>query len=59
MFRAIAKAVDSQSIVMIKIFSLLFIFSFDGNAWWDKGHKIVCDEAYKLLTLEAKKSLIL
>ena len=33
----------------------LFIFSLDANAWWDKGHKIVCDEAYKLLTLEAKE----
>ena len=42
---------------MIKIPAIvfLFIFSLDANAWWDKGHKIVCDEAYKLLSLEAKK----
>lgn len=38
-------------------FIFLFVFSLDGNAWWDKGHKIVCDEAYKLLTLEVKKFL--
>ena len=44
---------------MIKhfFFSLLFIFSFEANGWWDKGHQMVCDEAYKLLTPEAKKSL--
>ena len=36
---------------------MLFIFSFEANGWWDKGHQMVCDEAYKLLTPEAKKSL--
>ena len=36
-------------------FSLLIIFSFDLNAWWEKAHKMVCDEAYKLLTVSAKE----
>ena len=38
-------------------FSLLLIFSLDSNAWWDKGHQMVCDEAYKLLIPEVKKLL--
>ncbi|MDA8780961.1 S1/P1 nuclease [Gammaproteobacteria bacterium] len=38
-------------------FALLFIFCLDANAWWDTGHKLVCDEAYKLLTMDAKKAL--
>ena len=44
---------------MIKklFFALLFIFCLDANAWWDTGHKLVCDEAYKLLTMDAKKAL--
>ena len=41
---------------MIKNFSfLLLIFSLDASAWWDKGHQLVCDEAYKLLTPRSKK----
>lgn len=38
-------------------FGLLFIFCLDANAWWDTAHKLVCDEAYKLLTTNTKKIL--
>ena len=38
-------------------FALLVIFSFEANAWWDTAHQIVCDEAYKLLTVPAKQSI--
>ena len=37
--------------------TFLFIFCLDANAWWDTGHTLVCDEAYKLLTMDAKKAL--
>ena len=41
-----------------KIFlTLLFILSMDSSAWWDTGHKMVCDEAYKLLTSSALKAI--
>ena len=44
---------------MIKNLSLaLFIvFSLNVDAWWDKAHSMVCDEAYKLLTAPTKKFL--
>ena len=44
---------------MIKNLSLvlLILISFNANAWWDKGHRMVCDEAYKLLTVPAKKMI--
>ena len=29
----------------------------DSSAWWDTGHKMVCDEAYKLLTPSAVKAV--
>jgi len=32
---------------------LLMICSMDSIAWWDTGHSMVCDEAYKLLTPNA------
>ena len=32
---------------------LLFIVSINLGAWWDTGHKMVCDEAYKLLSTDA------
>ena len=38
-------------------FVLLILISFNSNAWWDKGHRMVCDEAYKLLTVPAKKMI--
>ena len=34
-------------------FFLLFIVSINLGAWWDTGHKMVCDEAYKLLSTDA------
>ena len=44
--------------MMRKFFlTFLFIFCLDANAWWDTGHTLVCDEAYKLLTMDAKKAL--
>ena len=36
-------------------FALLITVSFNANAWWDKAHRMVCDEAYKLLSVPAKK----
>ena len=36
-------------------FSLLFVLSIDSSAWWDTGHQMVCDEAYKLLKPSALK----
>ena len=36
-------------------FALLITISFNANAWWDKAHRMVCDEAYKLLSVPAKK----
>ena len=39
------------------IFLCLFVISLDASAWWDTAHKMVCDEAYKLLTPVAKNSL--
>ena len=38
-------------------FVLLILISFNSNAWWDKGHRMVCDEAYELLTVSAKKMI--
>ena len=35
----------------------LFIISTNLSAWWDTGHEMVCDEAYKLLTSSALKSI--
>ena len=32
------------------IFLFGVIFSFNTQAWWDTGHKMVCDKAYELLT---------
>ena len=32
------------------IFLCGFIFSLNIQAWWDTGHKMVCDIAYELLT---------
>ena len=37
--------------------TIIFIFSLDASAWWDTGHKLVCDEAYKLLTADTKNHL--
>ena len=37
--------------------TIIFIFSLDASAWWDTGHKLVCDEAYKLLTADTKNYL--
>ena len=44
---------------MIKNISLalLIVFSFNVDAWWDKAHSMVCDEAYKLLSAPTKKFL--
>ena len=44
---------------MIKNLSLvmLIVFSFNVDAWWDKAHSMVCDEAYKLLSAPTKKFL--
>jgi len=38
-------------------FTSLFILSMDSSAWWDTGHQMVCDEAYKLLNPSAVKAL--
>ena len=35
--------------------ALMLLVSFNANAWWEKAHRLVCDEAYKLLTVSAKK----
>ena len=35
----------------------LFIISTNLSAWWATGHEMVCDEAYKLLTPSALKSI--
>lgn len=34
-------------------FALFIMISVNLSAWWDTGHKMVCDEAYKLLTSAA------
>ena len=38
-------------------FALLIMISVNLSAWWDTGHKMVCDEAYKLLTSAALKAV--
>ena len=42
---------------MIKKFTciLLFSLSFGANAWWDTGHKMICSEAYELLSMSEQK----
>ena len=42
---------------MIKnsLLTLVFMVSFNANAWWDTGHEMVCSEAYNLLSPAAKK----
>ena len=35
------------------IFFCGFIFSLNLQAWWETGHKMVCDKAYELLTPSA------
>ena len=43
--------------MMRKLFlTFIFVFCIDANAWWDTGHRLVCDEAYKVLTMDAKKA---
>ena len=44
---------------MIKkfLFVLLIAITFNADAWWEKGHRIVCDEAYKLLTAPVKEMI--
>ena len=37
--------------------ALLLFISFNADAWWEKGHRMVCDEAYKLLTVSTKKMI--
>ena len=32
------------------IFFCGFVFSLNAEAWWETGHKMVCDKAYELLT---------
>ena len=44
---------------MIKnsLLTLVFMVSFNANAWWDTGHEMVCSEAYNLLSPAAKKAV--
>ena len=46
-----------SSIIIIKKFTciLLFSLSFGANAWWDTGHKMICSEAYELLSMSEQK----
>ena len=39
------------------LFFCLFFSSLDASAWWDTGHKMVCDQAYELLTPTAVKAV--
>ncbi len=40
---------------LIRKFLFIFVFfsSMNVSAWWDTGHRMVCDQAYELLTLSA------
>ena len=44
---------------MSKSFFLFFLFlgSVDASAWWDRGHSLICEEAYKLLSSEVKDKI--
>ena len=44
---------------MIKnsLLTLVFMVSFNANAWGDTGHEMVCSEAYNLLSPAAKKAV--
>ena len=42
---------------MYKFFLILISFSAYTHAWWDTGHALVCDEAYKRLSPEIQKKV--
>ena len=44
---------------MIKLIAYILFFSLSLNisAWWDTGHKMICSEAYELLSSSAQKSI--
>ena len=42
---------------MYKFFLILISFSVYTHAWWDTGHALVCDEAYKRLSPEIQEKV--